>query len=57
MDVEFVDDVVDISGLVFRFSLYFSLLLGNSIEETGSIATASATTQSLATGDFPAGSK
>jgi hypothetical protein len=37
----------------YQNSLLFSLLAGNRTCETGSIATASATTQSCANGDFP----
>ena len=41
MDAAFNDDVVVISGLIFGFSLYFSLLFGNLPLETGSNPTSS----------------
>jgi hypothetical protein len=52
MDAAFGDDVVDISGPFFRFPLYFALLFRKIELETGSMATASATTQSFATEEF-----
>jgi len=46
MDAAFNDDAVVISGLIFGFSLYFSLLFGNLSLETGSNPTASSAKQS-----------
>jgi hypothetical protein len=43
---------VALAGLILRFSLLISLLAGNSVAETGSTRTASATTHSRANGDF-----
>jgi hypothetical protein len=48
-----LDDVTIISVKILGFSLYFSLLPRTLVAETGSITTASATTQSCANGDFP----
>jgi hypothetical protein len=49
----FLVEWVTIHGLNIDFSLYFSLLSANLVWETGSTATASATTHSRATRDFP----
>jgi hypothetical protein len=46
MDAGFFADCVSATGLIFRFSLYFSLLFGNLVLETGSNATASSASQS-----------
>jgi hypothetical protein len=43
-----------ILGFQIPISLYFSLFSANSVVETGSISTASATRQSEVCGDFPA---
>jgi hypothetical protein len=53
MDVALSDVSAAAAGQILRFSLLISLLAGNEDAETGSIATASATTQSRANRDFP----
>jgi hypothetical protein len=53
MNAALLDDAGVFQRAFLRFSLYFSLLLRKFVSETGSIATASATTQSCANGDFP----
>jgi hypothetical protein len=47
MDAALIDDLVVASGPFLRFSLLISLLAGKMDAETGSITTASATTQFL----------
>src|ERR1700722_6401437 len=53
MDAALSDALVVAHRLFLRFSLFISLLAGNSVAETRSTWTASATTQSYANRDFP----